>query len=875
VSAASVADPAIVQAPQRPPAWHATPAAEVCRVLGSDATLGLSLRDAAARRSRVGPNRIDPGDAPSLISRLAAPLRDIAVLVLFAAALLSALLGEWIDAIAIGLIITLNATVSIAQSWRADRALAALQARAALTAHVIRQGIAQPIAATELVPGDLLEIDAGQQLPADLRWIECASLQVDESALTGESVPVTKQCDPPLDADTPLAERSTLGFAGSHALSGRARAVVVATGMDTETGRIAALLKTVQRPQTPLQQRLKRLARRLAFGVVLLCVTLIVLGLLRHQPALPILMLAISLAVAAIPEALPAALTLLLSIGAHRLASSNALVRRLSAMEALGSVDVICSDKTGTLTANRMQAMAVWLDGKERPLDPDAARVRGEFWQALLLNNDAVLASNGPSGDPTEIALLQAGRSAGLAPESLREQWPRVAEHPFDSRRKCMSTLHRQGQRLWQITKGAPEMVLPKCIGESMRQQALKHAQTMAERGWRVLAIAERRPRTEVIQESDLTLLGLIALADPPRDGVHEALQECRSAGIRTLMITGDHPATARAIALTLGLCKDDAQVLTGAALDAMTDEQVRKALETVRVFARVSPEHKVRLVQALQAGGARVAMTGDGVNDAPALQRADIGVAMGRGGTDVARQAAALVLLDDHFATIVLAVREGRRIQANLQRFLTFALSGNAAEIIAIGLGSILGLPAALSPVHILWINLVTDGLPGLALAGERASPNLMRCPPHARLDEDFGPDFWRNIGLIGGIAGGATLALQAWAAMHHPVQATTMVFTALTLAQLMATLALRSDREALWQMTPWGNPALLSTVLVSLAIHAAIVHLPVLQSGFHTVGLDAHQWSLSALPALLVVMTIESLKGMRRHSAGAVVDS
>ena len=869
-------------------AWHAATIADGLAALGSDALRGLSPAEAERRLARDGPNALGETVQPALWERLAAPLRDLGVLLLLAAAVLSATLGEWPDALAIGLIVLLNAAVSIAQAWRADQALAALAARAAPMARAVRDAQVCVLPARQLVVGDLIQIEAGQQLPADVRWIECKGLQIDESALTGESGAILKLSAPPLPAQTPLADRTTLGHAGTLALTGHGTGLVVATGMSTEVGRIAGLLGETQRPATPLQQRLTHLARQLAVGVVLLCLALVVLGLMRGQPLLPLLTLAVSLAVAAIPEALPAAMTVLLSLGAHRMAQAQALVRRLSAMEVLGAVDVICTDKTGTLTANQMAVNDYWCAGSPQVL-----------WQAVLLNNDArssdlereIPASPAPDpscetvgvhpaqppADPTEIALLKAALEAGLDQDELIRRWPRVDERVFDSQRKRMSTLHAErGPGLqpvssWlQITKGAPESIIPLCTQVLGAQgmdptQALEHAEAMARRGLRVLAVAQRLRDTVAIEEEALGLIGLVGLMDPPRPGAREAIAECLAAGITPIMITGDHPATAQAVAVALGMSKPDAPVLTGLQLDALDDEELQEALDTVRVFARVSPEHKLRLVQALQAGGARVAMTGDGVNDAPALQRADIGVAMGRSGTDVARQASALVLLDDHFATIVLAIREGRRIQANLHRFLTFVLSGNATELIAIGLAPLVGLPVLLWPVQILWINLVTDGLPGLALASERGSADLMRHETSHASDPVLGPAFWRQVLLFGASGGVGVLALQAWATEHHAAQAGTMVFTAITLAQLLVVMALRSERQAIWRMAPWGNPALLLTVGLSLALHAAIVQSPGLQGVFHTVPLNGLQWGLCALPALGMLLVVEIRKAWR----------
>ncbi|HET8746718.1 MAG TPA: HAD-IC family P-type ATPase, partial [Ramlibacter sp.] len=762
--------------------WHLREAADVARAHAVDTAIGLDLDEVRVRAARHGPNELPTAPPRSLGSLVAEQFRDLMILVLVAAALVSGVLGDWVDTLVIVIIVVLNAAIGVVQAWRADRALAALRQLAAAQAVVLRGGRTHKVPAHELVPGDVVLLEAGNQVPADLRLFESVQLRVDESALTGESVTVAKQTAVPTGEVHALGDRVNMTFKGTTATQGRGRGLVVATGRATELGRMAGLLAEGGWEPTPLQRRLSVFGKRLALAVLAICAVVFGVGLLRGEPPLLMLMTAVSLAVAAIPEALPAVVTVLLALGARRMVAVNALVRRLASVETLGSVTWVCSDKTGTLTQNRMRGEALrdgagrrWESGSGVPPEPS------ELLRAALLCNDAQQAGNGAwEGDPTETALAELAVSAGLDPGQERAQAPRVAERPFDSTLKRMSTYHRAGHGVTGYVKGAPEVLVPLCDAVWHADGArpidgaawLRQADAMAAEGLRVLALARRTlaappgPEEADRHPAGVQLLGLVGLIDPPRPEAGAAVRECRQAGITVAMITGDHPATARAIALRLGIVQEPrAPVLTGAQLAGMDDAALAARVREVRVYARVDPLQKIRIVQALQAHGELVAMTGDGVNDAPALQRADIGVAMGRGGTDVAREAASLVLLDDNFATIAAAVREGRRIYDNIRKFVRYAMTGNSGEIGVIFLAPLLGLPLPLLPIHILWVNLVTDGLPGLALAVEPAEPGVMQRPPRPPTESLFARGLWQHVLAIGLLLAGLCLAVQAWA--------------------------------------------------------------------------------------------------------------
>ena len=846
---------------------------------------GLGPSEAAIRLASTGPNRLPAVRRRSALAMFLGQFTDFMIIVLLVAAGISGLVGEAVDTIAILVIVLLNACMGFAQEYRAEQAMDALRQLAAPVARVRRDGQVLAIAADELVPGDTVLLEAGAMVPADLRLVEVARLRVAEAALTGESEPVAKTVAAIADASVGLADRTNLAFRGTIAVDGRATGLVIATGSRTEVGRIATLLSDQQPSSTPLQARLARFGQRLALAVIAVCLVIFAAGLARGEPAMLMFLTAISLAVAAIPEALPAVVAISLALGASRMVHRHALVRRLPAVETLGSVTYVCSDKTGTLTLNRMRVEAYWVHAEHHAADGGAgaaARTQGawpEIHSAMALVNDAVPARDGAaSGEPTEVALLEAALASGLDWGALTRRHPRAAELPFDSERMRMATLHRDGSAVVAYVKGAPESVLPRCRrqlhagGEQPfdADEAARAAEAMAAQGLRVLAFALRRfgalPERRETAEEELLFIGLVGLMDPPRAEAQQAVAECRRAGIVPVMITGDHPATARAIAVRLGILEPGGDVLAGRELAALGDAELAQKARTVRVYARVDPEQKIRIVAALQANGECVAMTGDGVNDAPALKRADIGVAMGRGGTDVAREASDMVLLDDNFATIVHAVREGRRIFDNIRKFIRFAMTGNAGEIWTIFLAPFLGLPIPLLPVHILWVNLVTDGLPGLALAAEPAERRVMQRPPRAPDESIFARGMWQHIAWVGLLIGAVSLVAQSWA-LGHGAHAQSMTFTVLTFAQLAHVMAIRSETESLFRIGLMSNRMLALTVAGTFVLQLATLYVPMLNEVFKTEPLAAGELAVCIALALVVFAGVEAEKWAARR--------
>ena len=883
--------------------WHLQDADALAQQHAVNPQQGLSADETQRRAAQHGANALTSTQGRSWPGLLADQFKDFMVLVLLGAALLSGLVGELTDTIVILVIVVLNAVIGFVQAWRADQAMAALRQLAAAHATVLRDGEVQVVPASALVPGDIVHLEAGNQIPADLRLLAVAQLQVDESALTGESVTVAKHAGTLTGlATSALGDRTNMAFKGTTATHGRAHGLVVATGMRTELGKVATLLDTEDR-STPLQLRLAAFGKRLALAVLGICAIVFVVGVLRGEAPLLMALTAISLAVAAIPEAMPAVVTVLLALGARRMVAIKALVRRLPSVETLGSVTTICSDKTGTLTQNRMQAELLLAQGQRwAPGQALPSAIHTEALRAAALCNDASPngnhSTNGPPsgwlGDPTETALVLAAHAGGLDKTALDAASPRVQELPFDSERKRMTTFHVQGSSWVAYTKGAPESVLPRCTAQWTPQGStplntaavLATADQLAAQGLRVLALARRshaqRPDTNALDgadttdaadatealESQLELLGLIALIDPPRPEAMAAVRDCISAGITPVMITGDHPATARAIAQRLGIVSsNDAPVLTGTDLAALDDTTLGQRVEQVRIYARVDPAQKIRIVEALQAQGHFVAMTGDGVNDAPALKRADIGISMGQGGTDVAREASSLVLLDDNFATIVAAVKEGRRIYDNIRKFVRYTMTGNSGEIWTIFLAPLLLLPIPLLPIHILWINLVTDGLPGLALAAEPAERGIMQRPPRAPTESLFAGGMWQHILFIGLLIGGLCLAVQAWAMATGNPHWQTMVFTVLTLAQMAHVLAIRSESEPLWRLGLGTNQPLLYAVLLTFALQMATIYVPALNPIFKTQPLGLVDLAICLGAALVVYVAVELEKAWRRR--------
>jgi len=866
-------------------AWHCQSTSDVLDSLGVDVQQGLSGATVDERRARYGLNQIEETATRGVWHILLGQFSDFMIFVLIVAALISGIVGEAQDTIAIIVIVLLNAIIGAIQEYRAERAVAALREMAAPEAQVRRHGKIETTPASQLVPGDIVMLEAGNIVPADLRLLETAELKLDEAALTGESHVVEKKPATLQDEELPIGDRANMAFKGTLTSSGRACGVVVATGMDTELGAVARLLGEGESQRTPLQRRLAAFGKRLSIAVLLVCAMIFIVGLLRGEPVALMFLTAVTLAVAAIPEALPAVVTVSLALGARKMSRRNALIRRLPAVETLGSVTYICSDKTGTLTENRMRVDALLVAGERQAQLPNigiatlASRLLG---QAMALNNDARSDSDGGvAGDPTETALYTAALDSGFDRMELENGLPRVAELPFDADRKRMTTFHRDKDGIIAFMKGAPERVLALCVEQVGNDGAveldapalLEQADALAGEGYRVLAFAVRRldqipdPLQAESVEQGFSFLGLAGLIDPPRAEAAESVALCRSAGITPVMITGDHAGTARAIAMRLAIAQEHDPVLTGSELKQLSMEELKRQVTEVPVYARVSPKQKIRIVEGLQARGEFVAMTGDGVNDAPALKRAEIGVAMGLKGTDVAREAADMVLLDDNFATIVAAVKEGRRIFDNIRKFIKDTMSSNSGEIWTLFLAPFFGLPIPLLPIHILWINLVTDGLPGLAFSAEPAEPGVMRRPPRPPDESIFAHGMWQHILWVGLFVGALSIGTQAWAYGRGIEYWQTMVFTVLTVSQLFHSLAVRSERESLFTIGVSSNPAMLGAVLLTLALQLAIIYVPAFNPIFHTQPLPLSDLLLCLGLSSLVLVAVEAAQWLVRR--------
>ncbi len=865
--------------------WHALTSDEALLETKANYQSGLTDKEVIERQTKFGFNVLKETKRRSPLHMILDQFKDFMVLVLIGSAVISGFLGEAEDTIAILLIVTMNAILGFIQEFRAERAMEALRAMTLTKAKVLRSGTNKVINAQQLVPGDIVLLDAGDLVPADIRLVEAQQIKSDESPLTGESLPVEKITDPLIGDDLGLGDRRNVLHKGTLITYGRGAGVVVATGMHTEIGKIADLLHSAGDVQTPLQKRLSLFGRKIALFVLGLCFFIFIVGVLRGENLVLMFMTALSLAVAAIPEALPAVITVLLALGARRMINKNALIRRLPAVETLGSVTYICSDKTGTLTQNRMQVKEFYCDGQGQPQGP----LKDFFFKSSALNNDAYRDHKGELiGDPTEKALYEFAEQNGFTKTDLETEWPRVSEIPFSSERSMMTTIHENtAKNIYAFTKGAPERVLTLCHkhltskGEQPIDKNLltNIADTMARNGLRVLALAYKtlEPQTDPqsANENDLTFLGFAGLMDPPRDEVKQAIADCQLASIKVVMITGDHPVTATAIGQHLGIIKaapsdtndQHPLVVTGRQLAQWSTEEFKSKVETIRVYARVSPEQKINIVRALQENGEFVSMTGDGVNDAPALKKADIGVAMGKIGTDVAREAASMVLLDDNFATIVHAVREGRRIFDNIRKFIKYALATNAGEIWTLFLAPFVGLPVPFLPIHILWINLVTDGLPGLALATEKEELGIMKRPPRGTQESIFSRGLWQHVLWVGLLMALVNLSVVALYLHRGNAHWQTMVFTIMTFTQMGHILAIRSERDSLFTQGLFSNVYLLSAVTITVLLQLSTIYVPYFNEIFKTHPLSLQELLICFLVAPILFMAVEFEKFLVRR--------
>lgn len=861
---------------------------EAVQTLGTDPARGLNQRECQRRLEQYGKNELCPAKRRGLPARFFSQFQDLMVLILLAAAAVSFAVswvrgdGEYVDSLIILAIVVCNAVIGTVQEVRADRAIQALKKLSSPHAWVIREGRRQRVESSQLVPGDLVVLQAGDLVPADLRLLKSAELKIEESALTGESVPAEKDAGAHCPGNAPLGERKNMAFASTGVASGAGVGVVAATGMDTAMGRIAHMLEHEQSPQTPLQQRLKRMGKVMGVGVILICAVIFLLGLFQQRPPLEMFMIAISLGVAAIPEGLTAVVTIVLAMGIKRMAQKRAIVRHLPAVETLGSTQVICSDKTGTLTQNKMTVVAFSSARGEERLDSPAAQFALEL---ATLCSDAQEVGEKITGDPTETAFLRAcKRGKG----ELEGCYPRVGEIPFTSARKRMTTAHRLpegGFRL--IAKGAPDVLIARCTqllqgGEirpltgAMKAKLLSDNSRLAERALRVLAVAYRDvsalPSDDRESESQLIFCGLIAMEDPPRPGVKEAVAQCKRAGILPVMITGDHAATALAIGQRLGIAESSSQVMTGPELDRLDDGALSKKVFQYRIFARVSPEHKVKLVRAFQQRGMVVAMTGDGVNDAPALKAADIGCAMGKNGTEVAQSAADMVLTDDDFSTIVAAVREGRGIYQNIRKTVHFLLSCNIGEILVVFVAFLLRAPTPLLAIQLLWVNLVTDSFPALALGADPIQGDVMEQPPHKREEGVFSGGVGFAVAVEGCLVGAlALLAYTIGRAFFDydpaaPAIGRTMAFCVLSLSQLVHSFNMRSEHSVL-KLGLLSNRKLVAACGFCAFLMVSVVLFPPLSALFQTTALTALQWLVVAALSLCPLLVVEGEKLLWEH--------
>ena len=852
---------------------------EICLKYKTSLEFGLSNEEAQKRHQLEGPNKLDDPKRKSAFIILYNQFKDLLVVVLIGAAIIAGFLGETNDTLAILFLVILNSGLGFFQEFRAEKAMNAIRDLTSPIAKVIRDGEVHTIPSTSLVTGDVVFLESGNIVPADIRLIETYNLNINESLLTGESQIIEKNASKIIiKTKLQIVDQRNMAFNGTIITKGRAKGIVVRTGMTTEFGNIVGLLKNQDEIKTPLQKKIIQFAKSLSLIVIALCFVIFITGILRGENLVLMFMTALSLAVAGIPEALPAVVTISLSLGSKILIKKNTLVRKLSAIEALGAVTYICTDKTGTLTQNKMLADQFYVSHKLYSEIPKNINDDSN-WDLLLktvsLNNDVFLGEkNQFIGDPTEIALLNIALSINISKSSLEKKLPRIAELPFTSERAMMSTIHSDQDQLIMFSKGSPEKILSLCSEPAETHLIIEASKQMANNGYRVLALAYKKINKEISHtvldeyEKNLTFIGLIGLIDPPREEALKAIVICQEAGINVVMITGDHPITAKAIALKLKILNNEKEkIISGEELQQMEDIDLKTIVKEVKVYARVLPEQKIRIVKALQSFGEIVAMTGDGVNDAPALTKADVGISMGKTGTDVAREASHIVLLDDNFATIVIAIKEGRRIYDNIRKFVRFALTGNSGEIWILFLAPFLGLPTPLLPIQILWVNLITDGLPGIALAMEPAEKNIMNRPSRKPSENFLAQGLWQHTLWIGLLMATLTLGILAWSYKSGSSHWQTMAFTVITFVQLSHVLAIRSESLSLSIIGIKTNLPLFLCVSFNFLLHLSILYSQTLRNIFKTEPLNFKELLLCILAALILFTVVEIEKKLKRN--------
>ncbi|WP_272509071.1 calcium-translocating P-type ATPase, PMCA-type [Clostridium ganghwense] len=844
--------------------------------LNSDPLKGLSSEELEKRKKKFGDNKLASQKKQTLLQLFIAQINDVLIYILVAAAVISALVGETSDAIIIAVVIVLNAVIGIIQESKAEHSLEALKTLSTPKAIVKRDGELTEISSEDIVPGDIIIIDAGRYIPCDLRLIETANLKIEESALTGESVPVDKSSSLILeDKNIPLGDQKNMAFMSTLVSHGRGVGVAVATGMNTEIGKVASLLKESKKELTPLQKKLEQLGKILGIGALGVCAIIFIIGLLQKRDLFEMFLTAISLAVAAVPEGLPAIVTIVLALGVQRMIKENAIIRKLPAVETLGSVNIVCSDKTGTLTQNKMTVTKFFADkflGNIEKLDINNLTHK-LLIENLILCNDATYSENNKTGDPTEIALLDAGIKFNLFKDELEKIHSRINEVPFDSDRKLMTTVNKYNDEFYVMTKGAVDNLIKICdniylngkvvpLTQEIKTSFLDAAASMSKEALRVLGAAYKKVSNAHVEidnlENNLTLIGLVGMIDPPRLEVKDSIAECKKAGISTVMITGDHKATAFAIAKSLDITQDENETISGVDLDGISQEELNKKIDNLKVFARVSPEHKVKIVKAFKSKGNIVSMTGDGVNDAPSLKIADIGVAMGITGTDVAKGASDMILTDDNFSTIVSAIEEGRNIYNNIKKSILFLLSCNLGELIAIFIAILLGWSSPLRSIHILWINLVTDSLPALALGIDPKDKSVMDEKPRSPKENIFTGSVMYlalNALLIGALT---LIAFQIGMTKYSGslMHAQTMAFMVMSISELVHSLNMRSKDKSIFKIGFFTNRALVISILLGILLQNIILFIPALRNVFKVYFLNAYDWMwiiiLSLMPLL-----------------------